>query len=113
MKTTTKEIYQCDHCKKWYHRKHACIKHEDICKSSPDNWRDCFNCKNLTKKQTMIMDEENNKGYQIELLFCKANNHFLYTPLSEKKGRWYVLAENTNNPMPKECNLYQDNLYQS
>ena len=40
-------IYKCDFCKKELKRKHAMIKHEEICNNNPVNKRPCLSCQNF------------------------------------------------------------------
>ena len=54
MKTVTKPVYYCEHCKKHGLSKSAMTYHESICFNNPINFRPCFGCVNLEKKETEI-----------------------------------------------------------
>ena len=44
-------IYKCEFCSKQLFRKHAMIRHEDLCGLNPKNHKDCHDCKFLEKTQ--------------------------------------------------------------
>ncbi len=52
MKTETREIYKCDHCKKLYQVKRACAKHEDNCTRNPKNIAACSGCVFIEQRPT-------------------------------------------------------------
>ena len=110
MKTTTKEVYYCEHCKKHGLSKHMMARHELLCFKNPENKRPCFSCINLAKKQHDYLLGYNYNGSEsridLELFFCNAKEIFLYTPQNEIKGNWYDLSNELNEPMPKSCDCY-------
>ena len=109
MKEIIKPMYQCDHCKKWYHNKHACIKHEERCFNNPANARPCFNCSHLEKVKYTLYEDHPYVGEverEIEIFQCSKTNNFLHTPQNEIKGNAYELGEDINHPMPKVCEIY-------
>jgi len=113
MKTETKEIYKCEYCNKLYQIKRYALQHEKQCPKNPENDRPCFNCEFLRKKEAKVWIWIDNyyTGEPVyetkDLLFCDKKKIFLYPPKSEHKGNYYTEfwnEENSNNPMPKECN---------
>jgi len=112
MKTEIKEIYKCDHCNKLYQIKSFAIKHEERCSKNPENFRACFGCEHLGKKDAKVHTGYDDYFscepiYEFKtLLFCSKKNTFLYPPISEHKGNVYSEFDDDsqqNNPMPKEC----------
>tara|TARA_R110002051_G_C8461625_1_gene458490 strand:- start:48 stop:404 length:357 start_codon:yes stop_codon:yes gene_type:complete len=104
MKIETKEIYKCEHCNKLYQIKSYCATHETQCSKNPDNFRPCFGCVHLEKKETTITYETpiGENEYKVELLHCKKKELFLYPPKVEHKGNAYDF-DHENKPMPREC----------
>lgn len=114
MKTETKQIYKCEYCNKLYQVKSACESHELACIKNPINFRPCFGCFNLEKKETLIYagfddyytDEPVN--VKREFFFCNKKQIFLYTPQNEIKGNFnHTDTEGgtfKNYPMPTKCN---------
>ncbi len=119
MKAIETTIYQCEFCSKYYKRKHLALNHESACKKNPDNSQRCIGCIFLDKKETtvhydkMYLGENLGVGYtdgykQQELLFCSKKQHFVYpywtsNPILQED----IEGEIENEPMPKECNLFQ------
>jgi len=94
-------VYRCEHCRRLFEKRPAAVKHEDRCKKNPDNFRNCFSCKNLIKTKASLVDD----GREVETLFCNARKVFLHTPINVKKGRIYDTGE-LSYPMPIECDLF-------
>lgn len=111
MKTQKKEVYYCDYCKKHGLNKSKMEYHEETCFKNPENKRPCFNCHYLEKKETFISGMYSN-GLEwertVNLLHCNKKQHFLYTPKNQFKGNQFDLGDYENNPMPKECEFYDD-----
>lgn len=113
MKEINTTIYKCEHCNKWYQRKHFAESHESICLRNPENKRPCYGCKNLTKKEVLIYSGYDSYytcepvNWLKNFLFCNKKQIFLYTPQNQVKGNYLHIDENgnnfENNPMPKEC----------
>lgn len=106
MKTQTKEMYRCDYCDKWYHRKHAAIAHEKSCSKNPDNKRVCIGCKYLDKKNVDIYHDTFDGGEHrqaVSLLHCDKLSKFVYPPKVEHKNNAYDLGYESNDPMPRDC----------
>ncbi len=104
----TKEIYKCGYCKKLYQIKKACINHEVSCGGNPANERACFYCPNLEKKSTETYGQYyDGTEYKrdIDLLYCKAKDIFLYPPKVEIKGNAIELCDHSNEPMPVKCEM--------
>lgn len=109
MKTEVKEIYKCDYCNKLYQRKSAAITHEERCTWNLENDRPCFHCKHLTKKKKSIYEDRWGQGEQevvLDLLYCDKKEIFLHTPKSDSKGTTYDLGDDSNDPMSKECDIF-------
>ena len=110
MKIETKEIYKCEHCNKLYQIKSYCLKHEISCHKNPDNYRVCFSCNHLEKKNYTLffdMPDGSEMERKVDLLFCPKIGSFLYPPKVEHKGNAYELFD-TNKPMPRTCKVYED-----
>ena len=52
MKTETREIYKCDHCRKVYQVKNACAIHEFNCTRNPKNIAACGGCVFMEERPT-------------------------------------------------------------
>lgn len=113
MKTETKEIYKCDHCKKLYQVKAACIKHEAGCKKNPDYFRPCHSCAVLRMvKETIWVDCGYSFGEeekQVSVLFCEKMDCFIHPPSVAAKGNAFEMDDKENIEMPKECEFYAQN----
>jgi len=106
MITETKEIYKCEHCRKLYQIKRFAETHEKSCTKNPDNWRACHQCTHLGKRTTTIYYDTGYGGEQeekLDLLYCSKLDTFIYPPSVEHKGNCHELGDDTNKPMPKEC----------
>ena len=114
MKTETKEIYKCDHCNKWYQRKHLCEKHESCCKKDPKYLRPCHSCPILKKVKHTIWagygDQfGNEQEREVEVLFCEKRDCFIYPPSVAAKGNAFDMGDKCNEEMPKQCEFYDAN----
>lgn len=110
MKTEIKEVYRCEHCNKFYQRKHACKIHEGHCNKNPENYRACLNhCEHLHKKEVRhYYDTYCGESWEnVTLLHCKKKDIFVYPPKVEVKKNWFDLGDKFNEPMPKKCDLYK------
>ncbi len=105
MITKTKQVYYCDHCKKYYLRKDSCVKHELICHKNPDNNRDCWGCNHLAKEETSIYHDTyiGEQEQKVQLFKCRKLEKWVYPPKVEMKNNWFDLGDEFNEPMPKEC----------
>ncbi len=110
MKEATKTMYKCDHCNKWYQRKHACINHEEICFNNPENSRPCFSCHYLEKvKYDLFYDTFNGESKrEIEIFQCQKTKKYLHTPQNEIKNNMYELGNDLNESMPRNCYLFNN-----
>lgn len=83
------------------------IKHELSCFKNPMNKRPCFDCKFLTKKETIVyydlFDGEHQR--KVELMYCTKFENFMYLPKNAIKKNIFEL-ECDNNPMPDLCESY-------
>jgi len=107
----TREIYKCDHCRKVYQIKSACIKHEHKCKKNKANHIRCFDgCIYLVKKETEVTHfDYNGHDHQEKksLLYCESKKIFLYpywfnNPVLQED----IKDEVDNVQMPKECDKF-------
>lgn len=106
MKEKLKHVYYCDHCGKHGLRKDMMEYHEKICLKNPYNYRPCFGCVHLVKRETTTMvqyyhSEEFEK--RVSLLYCEKKKLYLYTPKNEVKENFYDLGDDLNEPMPRVC----------
>ena len=113
MITETREIYKCGHCSKLYQIKSACIKHEIQCSKNPENYRACFGCVYLEKKEVDVYYDtiDGNSTYKANILFCNKIESFLYPPKVEIKGNMIDESDLSgnieNNPMRKDCDDFK------
>jgi|AntRauTorckE6833_2_1112554.scaffolds.fasta_scaffold00025_103 hypothetical protein len=113
MKVETKEIYKCEFCNKLYQISKYCLLHERVCAKNPYNDRPCFKCNHLTKTtETIYYDNFNGEQQRdVDILYCNKLDIFLYPPKVEYKENWLETSSKENNPMPKTCELYNDNIF--
>jgi hypothetical protein len=112
VKTETREIYRCDHCKKVYLSKYWCEQHEPCCKKNPDNYQPCMDgCPYIEKKEFMYCyDTFQGEGeYKVNVLYCTKKKeavcpfwHNPYEIIFDKDN-----SEVRNELMPKECQYYK------
>ncbi len=105
MQTVTKPMYQCDHCKKWYHRKHAAESHEKGCFHNPDNVRACLDCKHCKMEAFDVDISYDGDTWQEarNIFYCDKIVSAIHPPKIEHKGNPYKVEGQTNKPMPREC----------
>jgi len=110
MKEKKITAYFCSYCNKLYQRKHACINHEGICFSNPDNFRACYGCDFLSKKTTMhYFDTYSGESYEkVSLLFCSKKGMYVYPPKVEHGKKWFDLGDEINEPMVKKCDEFKN-----
>lgn len=107
----TKEVYKCEYCRKLYQVKGAAERHELLCSKNPINDRICFGCSYLSKKDISIDSNRDYAGPQhLSLLYCSKIKSFLYPPKVEAKGEWFDLGDESNEPMRRKCEYYDDNI---
>jgi hypothetical protein len=114
MITQTKEVYKCEHCRKMYQRKEACLNHELRCGKNPDNIRACHGCSVLTKVATTVWagygDMNGNEQERVvDVLFCKKIDCFIHPPSVAIKGNAFEMGNKDNLEMPKSCSLKETN----
>lgn len=110
MQTETREIYKCDHCRKVYQMKHACIAHEPKCKKNPDNKMKCHEgCRFLEKKEVKFSYDawDGEHESKMEILFCTAKKEGVYPYWVNGLNEDDIHEDIKNNPMPKECDKYK------
>jgi len=107
-------VYKCEFCKKTYLSKHFAIQHETRCNSNPNNQRACFGCKHLSAVDyTLYIDHPLGGDIErkVNVLYCSKKDMYLYPPKVEYKRNAFDLGEDANEPMPKECNLFENPTY--
>lgn len=110
MKTKTKEVFYCEYCNKHGLSKSKMEYHEKVCWKNPLNYRPCFHCINLNKKETEIYGNYYNGSEwtrKVDLLYCIEKKCFLYTPKNQIKGNQFDLGDDSNIPMPERCDIYK------
>lgn len=108
MKTEIRETYRCDHCNKFYLRKSACLKHEEACFYNPENYRICYDCVHLTKKDVESIEEDDHGNLvKYSMFYCGQIDECLYPPSVGYKGNAKELMDYLNIPMRKECELHE------
>ena len=115
MITITKPTYKCEHCRKLYQMKSACVAHEPRCVKNPVNKRPCFDCE-ISK---MLEVDHRFDAYDgehtetIKVLGCILKKQYLVPPKAEHKGNYYEGeslgdGEQENVPMPRTCDSYKE-----
>jgi hypothetical protein len=104
MKEQVRPVFKCDHCSKFYLRKHACVTHEKYCGKNPENWHACFDCKFLE------VDRNNSdEGYAEKTFRCTKLEKDLHTFKAEKINHSCL---GYTERMPLQCpNKAIDNLF--
>lgn len=114
MKESTKKVYTCDHCKKIYFRKHACINHELACTRNPENINPCLQgCAYLENHEsevsfdTYIMDYEGVnilKEFKAKCFYCTKKDIMMFPFSANRIAERFDLEEQGQYPMPvKTC----------
>lgn len=118
MITETKEVYKCEHCRKLYQRKNACISHEPKCRKNPTNIPKCVGCEYLEnigiKYEPTFQTEGSSELFDGRGFRCKLKDVFMYHPVVEL-GDYGVpdYAEFKGDEiyqerMPTECKEWKD-----
>lgn len=113
MKESIKTVYKCDHCGKNLLVKKAMEEHEVMCWGNPENKRACIGCDYLGKAdKTLYFDTPIGEQEKVvSILYCSKLEIFLHTPKNEYKGNALDLGDDTNHPMPRECNSFKPQGY--
>ena len=105
MKEKQVTLYICDYCGKKYQRKHYAEIHEKRCNKNPDNYRPCFDCENLKKRETEVSfcsySGEVNAVYK--LFYCSKREVFIYPPSAGFKKNSIDIGDLDNIAMPTKC----------
>jgi hypothetical protein len=118
-------IYKCDFCKKELKRKHAMIKHEELCLNNPNNHKACINgCTHLTQAQIEVWFDNPNynpdysnssEGYykKVTVFKCSKLDKLMYPFSIEKSSalKNYPETFQDQEPMPKECEDFNQDLF--
>lgn len=115
MKTETREIYKCDHCRKMYQRKNACEYHERFCGKNPSVLRPCHDCQFLSKRNVEIWagygDPYGEATRHVDILYCSKKDAFIHTPKVAAKGNAFEIGDKENIEMPTQCDLHKSRDY--
>ena len=114
MKTQTKSVYYCDHCKKNGLSKHKMEQHENQCSRNPANFHPCFDCKHFeisTESHEQHYEGGGNdltRWVESDLWQCKERGIYLHTRRAEVKNLLTKYPESfiDTELMPSECELY-------
>lgn len=109
MKSKTKTVYYCDHCKKKGLVKSKMESHEELCHKNPANDRPCFSCVHLTKEAVLARQTRPDGSvseFDAVLFYCRDTKCFLHTPQAIAKKKTFELEE-ANYPMPNTCDSYK------
>lgn len=109
MKTEIREIYKCDHCRKLYQRKKACLDHEKKCSKNPENTAICFGCFWLEKTNlTEYYDTgHGEQSREVNVFFCKKIESALF-PVTMDPNKRIEFGYIDNQVMKKECEFLND-----
>lgn len=97
-------VYQCDHCKKHYVRKHMCEKHENLCTKNPENIPACWGCANLIKEGFEIEGEYYSS--KAKTFKCKKTDSTMCPITSSKKDSYINYSFVADIVMPKKCDYF-------
>lgn len=113
MKTEDRKIYRCEYCNKYGLSKGGMTRHEKICFKNPTNFRQCFECPYLEKKETTIdynypsSEYENQGDRKVSLFYCSKKDSYLWTPQNKIRGNEIESGE-SNMYMPTQCEDYDN-----
>lgn len=103
MKEKTTKIYECDHCPKYYKRKHAAIKHEKYCRNNPANKHRCFEfCGHLSKVERVEECQYYDRKYKT--FVCDITGDEMHSYIAERRGM--EICDETER-MPIKCENYK------
>jgi len=110
-------IYKCDFCKKELKRKHAMIKHEDLCLNNPKNHKACLSgCAFLTTEKIDVLFEyryDSDYGSSIKKVSafrCTKLDNLMYPFSIERKKdmlKKYPETYEGQEPMPHKCEHFE------
>ena len=108
MKEKQATIYQCEYCKKWYQKKHACIKHEKFCSKNPKNQHACFDMCPYLEKTYEDADVEIGDGYtrKVTVFICKITNALMYSYIAERRNL-PCINDSDHIRMPLKCDNFE------
>jgi len=117
-------IYKCDFCKKELKRKHAMVKHEELCSNNPNNHKECMNgCARLTQEEIEVWfdnpyyhpDYSNSSegDYKKVTVFkCTKLDKLMYPFSIERRNivNEHPSTFENQEPIPKECDSFSNNV---
>lgn len=106
MKQFERTVYECDHCKKRYFVKHACVKHEKYCWSNPANHYACFDCKFLVKDRE-IYDAGPYHSVSVRTFTCTKLDKQMHSIKAEKLNHSCL---GHTELMPLQCEHRKDEI---
>ena len=102
-------VYKCEFCKKKLYRKHAMLKHEDLCNNNPKNFKACIYCKFLEKIQIDAHWNFGNPEYvenskQVDVSKCNKLDKLMF-PFSIERRKLHERFDTYSDqePMPVNC----------
>jgi hypothetical protein len=114
-------LYKCDFCKKELKRKHAMVKHEELCLNNPINSKACMNgCEFLKQEEKEVWfdnqyyhpDHCDNDGklIKVNVFRCTKFDKLMYPYSIERRSivNDYPSTFEDQEPMPKECDAFED-----
>jgi hypothetical protein len=111
MKIETKEVYTCEHCKKYLVRKSAMVNHEFNCTYNPKNHVACIGCKFIKQEPTeyAYTDYDGDRLYKTGKKFvCAKLNKTMYPFVLVKRGILKLNPEQFlgQEQMPPKCDSF-------
>jgi hypothetical protein len=110
-------LYYCDFCKKELKLKHAMAKHEFLCFNNPINHKKCqFGCIHL-EKITMDVQWEQYSDYhsdvkEVEVFKCNKLDKLMFPwKIERKKLHEKYETYQDQEPMPKECDSFEEEIF--
>ena len=107
MKTSTRKVYQCDHCKKNMLSASSMSRHEKYCRLNPENKHKCFEMCRYLKRDLEFID----KAYpaSVKTVFkCSVIGKKMYSYLLEKKLSFKPEFTIGSVRMPLDCKFYKE-----
>lgn len=105
MKETVVTIYECEHCKKYYKRKHFAVKHELFCKKNPINRHRCFEfCTHLSKRTETEEGDDFFPDRSYTTFYCAVTGEEMHSYIAQRRGMHIC---GYTERMPLECKSYR------
>lgn len=109
-------IYKCEFCSKKLYRKHAMLKHEDLCFNNPKNIKACMNCEFLEKIQInahwLVGNSEHvDNSKQVDVFRCNKLDKLMF-PFSIERRKLHEKFDtySEQEPMPSKCDEFKSKI---